>query len=141
LKLTRVSLELPKEIGMIFLIKSGTRGGISSIMQRHAKANNKYMSHYDAKAGSTFIKYLDASNLYEWAMCLPLPTGNFKWMTEHELRTWRSTPYLLEVDLEYPEELHDLHDDYPLAPESLINNKLRNLSPIFEIRLNMLSIM
>jgi hypothetical protein len=62
-------------------------------------------------------------------MCLPLPTGNFKWMTEHELRTWRSTPCLLEVDLEYPEELHDLHNDYPLAPESLIINKCKKLVP------------
>jgi hypothetical protein len=129
LKLTGVSLELPKDIDMILMIKAGTRGGISSIMHRYAKANNKYMSDYDAKVASTFIKYLDANNLYGWAMCLPLPTGNFKWMTEDELRTWRSTPCLLEVDLEYPKELHDLHNDYPLAPESLIINKCKKLVP------------
>jgi hypothetical protein len=131
LKLTGIKLELPKEIDMVLLIKSGIRGGISSIMHRYAKANNKYMSDYDAKVQSTFIKYLDANNLYGWAMCLPLglSTGNFKWMTEHEIRTWRSTPCLLEVDLEYPEELHDLHNDYPLAPESLIINKCKKLVP------------
>jgi hypothetical protein len=62
-------------------------------------------------------------------MCLPLPTGKFKWMDEHELRTWRSKPCILEVDLEYSEELHDLHNDYPLAPESLIINKCQKLVP------------
>jgi hypothetical protein len=129
LKLTGIKLELPKEINMVLLIKSGTRGGISSIMHRYAKASNKYMSDYDAKVQSTFIKYLNANNLYGWAMCLPLPTGNFIWMTEHELRTWRSSPCLLEVDLEYPEELHDLHNDYPLALESLIINKCTKLVP------------
>jgi hypothetical protein len=87
-------------------------------MNRYAKVNNEYVSVYDAKAPSTFIKYLDANNLYGWAMCLPLSTGNFKWMDEHELRTWRSMPCILEVDLEYSEEVHDLHNDYPLAPES-----------------------
>ena len=90
---------------------------------------HKYMSDYDAKAPSTFIKYLDANNLYGWAMCLPLPTGNFKWMDEHELGAWRSKPCILEVDMEYPEELHDLHNDYPLAPESLIINKCQKLVP------------
>jgi hypothetical protein len=100
-----------------------------TIVYRYAKANNKYMSGYDAMVQSTFIKYLDANNLYGWAMCLRLPTGNFKWMNEHEIRTWRSTPCLLEVDLEYPEELHDLHNDYPLAPESLIINKCKKLVP------------
>jgi hypothetical protein len=64
LKLTGITLELPQTYEMLLLIKSGSRGGISSIMHRYAKANNKYLSNYDAKAPSTFIKYLDANNLY-----------------------------------------------------------------------------
>jgi hypothetical protein len=54
---------------------------------------------------------------------------NFKWMDEHELRMWRSRPCILQVDMEYPEELLDLHNDYPLAPESLIIKKCQKLVP------------
>jgi hypothetical protein len=68
------------------------------------------------------LTYLDG-------LCQPLPIGKFKWMDEHELRTWRSRPCILEVDLEYPKELHDLHNDYPLAPESLLISKCPKLVP------------
>jgi hypothetical protein len=136
LKKTEVTLELPHDIDMILMIKAGTRGDISSIMHRYAKANNKYMSDYDTKLRSIFIKYFHANNLYGWAMCLLLPTGNFKWLTEDELRTWRSTPCILEVDLEYLEELHDLHSDYPLAPESLTINKCPKLVPNLQNKTN-----
>ncbi len=64
--------------------------------------------------------YLDANNLYGWAMSKPLPYKNFKWMTETELDQWQNPPCILEVDLEYPKELHDLHEKYPLAPERLL---------------------
>jgi hypothetical protein len=87
LKLTGITLELPQTYERLLMIKSGTRGGISSIMHRYAKVNSKYMSGYDAKVVSLFIKYLDANNHYGGAMCLPLSTGNSKWMNEHELRT------------------------------------------------------
>ena len=71
------------------------------------------------------LAYLDANNLYGWAMSKPLPTKGFKWMCEDELNNWKSIANqegvgcILEVDLEYPKELHDLHNDYPLAPESV----------------------
>ena len=70
--------------------------------------------------------YLDANNLYGWAMSQYLPTGNFRWMTDKEtnkidLRKYKADDgkkgLILEVDLEYPRELHDLHNDYPSAPE------------------------
>lgn len=81
LKFTGLSLEIPKEIDMILMIKAGDRGGLSSIMHRYSKANNKYLSDYDANvASSKFISYLYANNLCGWAMCLSLPVGNFKWM-------------------------------------------------------------
>ena len=120
LKLTGVELELLSDYDMALMIKHGIRGGISTISNRYGVANNRFMGEaFDKRKPSSFITYLDANNLYGWAMSKPLPTHGFEWMTEQELDSWRSTPCILEVDLEYTEELHDLHNDYPLAPESL----------------------
>ena len=74
---------------------------------------------YDASKPSTYITYLDANNLHGWAMSKPLPTCNFKWMKTDELENWRNHCYILEVDLEYPKSLHDLHNDMTIL-------KLRN---------------
>ena len=62
---------------------------------------------------SKYVTYLDANNLYGWAMSKPLPTGNFKWM--ENFNDWRNRPCILEVDLVYSKELHDLHNEYPLG--------------------------
>ena len=78
---------------------------------------------------STYIVYLDANNLYGWAMSKPLPTHGFKWMTVSELETWKNHSCILEVDLEYPRSLHALHSDYPLAPEQIEVNKVNKLIP------------
>ena len=67
---------------------------------------------------SSSIQYVDANSLYGWAMSKPLPTCGFKWMME-EINNWRNVPCILEVDLAYSEDLHDLHNDYPLAPENI----------------------
>ena len=72
---------------------------------------------YDPSQPSKYVTYLDANNLYGWAMSKPLPTGNFMWMKN--LNNWRNRSCILEVDLEYPKVLHDLHNKYPVAPESL----------------------
>ena len=85
------------------------------------------MKEYDEKAPSKYIMYLDANNLYGWAMSQYLPTGNFKWMTDKEISKIDLGKYkadgkkglILEVDLEYPQELHDIHNDYPVAPEKV----------------------
>jgi len=104
LKLTDVKLELLSDPDMLLMAKQGIRGGISTISTRYAKANNKYMGEsYNPDQPSNFIIYLDANNLYGWAMSQPLPTHGFEWMVDDELRNWRSTPCILEVDLEYPE--------------------------------------
>ena len=110
------------------MIEKGVRGGISMISKRHGKANNKYMGEeYDPSQPSKYITYLDANNLYGWAMSKPLPISNFKWMKN--LNNWRNRPCILEVDLEYPEELHDLHNEYPVAPESLNVGNVDKLIP------------
>ena len=84
---------------------------------------------YDPNKESTYIQYLDANNLYGWAMSKPLPTHGFKWMSESELDHWRSMPCILEVDLDYPKSLHDEHNDYLLAPERMTINKVEKLVP------------
>ena len=73
------------------------------------------------------MPHLDANNLYGYARSQPLPTGGFKWMTEKKLQNWRKIPCSLEVDLECPKELHDRHNDYPLAPEFKEVNKVHKL--------------
>ena len=75
------------------------------------------------------ITYLDANNLYGWPMSKPLPTHGFEWMKPNESENWRSYSCILEIDLEYPISLHDLHNDYPLAPEQININKVKKLIP------------
>ena len=127
LKMTNIKLELMTDIDMFQFIEMGMRGGVSYIANRYGNANNKYMKEYDEKAPSKYIMYLDANNLYGWAMSQYLPTGNFKWMTDKEISKIDLGKYkadgkkglILEVDLEYPQELYDRHNDYPVAPEKV----------------------
>ena len=106
-------------------IEKGTRGGISYIAKRYAKANNKYMSDYDSNKQSTFMTYLDKNNLHGWAMGECLPYGEFEWLKNVDsfdvmsIDKKSDVGYILEVDLKYPNKLHELHNDYPLAPEKL----------------------
>ena len=114
-------------------LEKGIRGGVSTITKRHAEANNPYMKIYDSNSPNKYITYLDANNLYGWAMSQPLPTHGFEWTSEEELKNWKSHPCslgcILEVDLEYPKEIHDLHNDYPLAPERLKIGGIEKLIP------------
>ena len=130
LKHSKVNLELLTDPDMLLMFEKGIRGGISMISNRHGRANNKFMKEqFDSSRPSKFVTYLDANNLYGWAMMKPLPVGDFHWMTGDELERWREFPCVLEVDLEYPEELHDFHNDYPLAPERIKINKVEKLIP------------
>ena len=127
LKMTDIKLELMTAIDMFQFIEKGLRGGVSYIANRYGKANNKYMKEYDEKEPLKHIMYLDANNLYGWAMSQNLPTGGFRWMTLKQIDKIDLAKYIedskkgliLEVDLEYSKELHDLHNDYPLASEKV----------------------
>ena len=127
LKMTNTKLELMVDVDMFQFIEKGMRGGVYYIANRYGKANNKYMKEYSEKAPSEYIMYLDVNNLYGWAMSQCLPTGNFRWMTDKEIKKIDLGKYradskkglILEVDLEYCQELHDLHNDYPVAPEKV----------------------
>ncbi len=129
LKITGVVLDLTSDPDMYLMIEKGIRGGVSTVTKRYAKANNKYLNNYDPAYDSIYLPYLDAKNLYGWAMCQKLPVKDFTWMTVGEISDWRNTPCILEVDLEYPNELHDFHNEYPLAPEKICVNKVDKLIP------------
>ena len=123
LKMTNVKLDLISDIDMENMIQMGMRGGISTIIHRHEKANNKYMKDYEKDKESSYLMYLDANNLYGWAMCQKLPIGNFKWSNPNDFKMSNykdDKGCIVECDLEYPACLHDLHNMYPLAPEKIL---------------------
>ena len=195
---TKISCFQEGQEDMLEMIEKNMRGGISMISNRYAKANNKYMKNFNPDEPSSFIMYLDANNLYGWAMSQYLPTGNYKWCWE-VLENGKMKPtywfvewlkhnnveminsiyqktetdfifgenldyfdgfqlesfveallkieacgikhksakineeynyegWILDVDLDIPENLHDYFNDYPLAPE----NRLGEYSPIMQ---------
>ena len=89
----------------------------------------KPTTEFDPTKHSKFISYLDANNLYGWAMSKQLPMSGFEWMTDDELDDWKHLSCFLEVDLEYPEDLHDLQNYYPLAPERIRIGNIDKLIP------------
>ena len=140
LKMTNINLELLSDPDMLLMFEKGIRGGISMISNRYGEANNKYMSKgFNRNKLKKYLMYLDANNLYGCAMSMKLPTHGFKWLTSGEMeklfnnqvvQIWEKTPCILEVDLEYPENLHDLHNDYPFCPERLeCKNGVEKLIP------------
>ena len=105
---------------MHLFIEKGMRRGISMVSKRHAKANNPHTADYNPEKENNYIMYYDANNLYGWAMNQPLPYSGFKWLTKNDQKNdkfKRETEkgWVLEVNIEYPKELHQLHNDYPLA--------------------------
>ena len=139
LKMTNINLELLNNVNMLLMFEKGIRGGISIISNRYGEANNKYMKGYNKYKLKKFLMYLDINNLYGCAMSGKLPTHGFKWLTSGEMenlyknqvvQVFEKTPCILEVDLEYPENLHDLHNDYPFCPERVkCKNNVEKLIP------------
>ena len=86
-------------------------------------------TEFNPSKDSKLISYLDANNLYGWAMSKQLPTSGFEWMTDDELDDWKHLSCFLEVDLEYPEDLYDVHNDYSLALERDKSGNIENLIP------------
>ena len=133
LKLTGIEIDLVYNQEMYEMKEAGLRGGMTQTTRKKVEANNKYMGDdYDKQKESSYINYLDANNLYGLSMIQKLPYRNLKWddkITEDDIINYNNgrTGYILEVDLEYPKELHDLHNDYPLAPE-VMNVKSNMLS-------------
>src|SRR6202044_3237949 len=82
---------------------------------------------FDASKPTVYLTYLDFNNLYGWAMNQYLPMSHFKWIDQNEydsidwktINTKSNIGYILEVDLDYPSNLHDKHKNFPLAPEKM----------------------
>ena len=138
LKHTGVNLELLTDIDMLLMFEQGIRGGITQAMKRYAKANNKYMSDYNSEDVSTFLQYLDANNLYGSAMVNKLPTHGFRWVKKVEELTSEKIAklvekdekgYILEVDVEYPKELHKSHNELPFLAEKMKIGGVEKLIP------------
>ena len=115
-----------------------SRGRIYQATYRYAKANNKYMKNYNKNIESSYIQYLGANNLYGWAMSQKSPVNDFKWIKKEELSNFNedfiknydgngNIRYFLEVDIDYPKELFNLHRDLPFLPESKKVNKVEKL--------------
>ena len=136
LKETGQELQLLHDYDMLMMFEGGIRGGITHISKRHAEANNKYMVAYNPDKPSSYIQYLDANNLYGWAMTQSLPTHGFEWMKDLTIDSViglldrKRNPnvkkgYIFEVDLVYP-----------LAPERMIINGVEKLIGSFKPRKN-----
>ena len=135
LKHTGIKLEHLTDPDMLLMFERGIRGGITQVVRKYASANNKYMrDRFDPKSESSYLQYLDANNLYGCAMSQPLPTGRFKWVDVNpneisELATRTDKGYLLEVDVSYPKDLHDSHNDLPFMCERMEINGVEKLVP------------
>ena len=127
LKMTKVELEKISNPNKYMFFERRMRGGVSYINKRYSKANNEYCQDYDKEKPKNYIIYLDMNNLYGQAMNQYLPYADSKWVRNIDkikqklmnIKSNSSTGYILEVDLEYPQELHDIHNDYPLEPEKI----------------------
>ena len=118
------------------MVKEGIKGGICHAIHRHAKANNKYMKNYNKNKESSYIQYLDANNLYGWAMSQKLPVNGFKWINdvsqidEKLLKNYDENShkrYILEADVKYTRKLHDLHGNLPISPKRIKYDKCERL--------------
>ena len=141
LKKTGVNLELLRDPDMLLMFERGIRGGITQSVHKWAISNNSYMGYeYDSLRPTNDLQYLDANNLYGWAMSQALPTGEFRWIDVKEEdpkelieklvnnSKWKYG-YLLEVDVDYSKELHDSHNDLPFLCEKIRVNGVEKLVP------------
>ena len=123
---TKVNLELITDVEILDFFERSKRGGLTFVgSKRYSKANNKEMGClYDPNQESSYITYLDANSLYPSAMVQPLPHSDIKFVDDITLEKILNTPddseigYMVECDIEFPEELHDKFRQFPPAPES-----------------------
>ena len=118
------------------MVEKGSRGGICHAIHRYAKVNNKYMEEYDKNKESSYLKQCDVNNLYGWAISQKLSINNFEWIEDMSqfnkdfIRNYNEESdegYYLEFDVQYPEKLHELHNDLPFLPERMKIERVEKL--------------
>ena len=114
---------------MLLLVEKGIRGGIFHSIYRYAKANNKYMKDYHRNKKSSYLKYRDVSNLHGWAMSQKRPVNNFEWINDNSqfngdfIKTIKKKA-MKDINVQYPEKLHDLHNYLLFLPEKMMLEKV-----------------
>ena len=136
-KKDRNKIRIVTDIDMLLMVEKRTRGGICQAIHRYAKANNKYMKNYEKNIESSYLMYLDANNLYWWAISQKLPVDGFELIknlsefNEDFIKNYNEDSnkgYFFEVDVEYPKNLHNLHSDLQFH---LKDWKLKNVISLF----------
>ena len=135
LKKTNIELELLTDYDMLLMVEEGMRGGICPSIHLYAKLNDKYMKNYNSNEEPSYIQYLDANNLYGWAMSKKLPVNGFKWadndkINEEFIKNYNENDkkgYIFKVDVKYPKKLHELHSDLPFLSERMDINKCKKV--------------
>ena len=131
---------------MLLMIEERIRGGMCQSVHRYAKANNIYMKNYDKNIESSYLTYLDANNLYGWAMSQKLPVNGFMWykylsdFSEDFIKNYDENSdvgYFLEVDVEYPKKLFASHNELPFLPERRKLEKVEKIVCSIEDKENM----
>ena len=122
---TGIELELITDPKILDIFERSKRGGLTFVgAKRYVKANNHHMIGYDPKTKSTYLMYLDANNLYGWSMVQSLPYKDIKFNKEitidEILQTAddAETGYTVEVDLSFPQEIHERLKQLPPCPET-----------------------
>ena len=121
---------------MLLMVEKWIRGGLCHSIHRYAKANNKYMEDYDENKESPYLKYWDVDNLYDCKKSKKLPVNNFERIedtsqfNEDFIKSYNKESdegYFPEVDVQYPEKLHELHNDLSFLPERMKIEKVEKL--------------
>ena len=143
LKKTKVELELLTDVDMLLTVEKGIRGEICHAIYRYAKGNNKYIKNYNKDIEESFLAYLDDNNLHGWAMSQKLSASGFKWKKNmlkfngEFIKNYDKDSdkgYILKVDVEYPKNLHGLHEDLPFLPQRMEIGKCKKLVSVCMIK-------
>ena len=134
-KETKVKLELPADSDILLTVEKAIRGRLCHSINSSAEANNKYMKDYNKNKGSSYLKYWDVNNLYGWSMSQKLSVSGFKWVedfsefNEDFIKNYSeksNEEYFIKVDVQFPENLHELHNDLPFLPKINKTDKVKN---------------
>ena len=135
LKSTGIRLGLLTDSDILLMFERGIRGGITQAVCKYAAANNPHMGDkFDPNKDTTYLQYLETNNLYSWMMSQPLPTGGFRWVDIEpneisEISALTDKGYILKIDVTYPKELHNPHNDLPFMCERMEINGVGKLVP------------